>query len=50
MCADPPTYLPSNAVVTGAGACAPAGIANAKMAAVKSALASPDMLPPFAMF
>ena len=33
------------AVETGDGACAPAGIASAKTATVKSALVRPDMLP-----
>src|SRR3974377_1280192 len=34
-CADTPTYLPSNAVDGGPGACAATGVANARPAIVK---------------
>jgi hypothetical protein len=36
--------------LAGAGACAAAGMAKAKIAAVKTALVWPDILPPFLMF
>src|SRR4029077_5120883 len=40
-----PVYVPSNAVVVGAGACAATGIAEAHATIVKSVLVRPDMLP-----
>ena len=39
-----PTYLPSKAVVVGAGACAATGVANVHAVIVKSILARPNML------
>src|SRR5215472_17206324 len=46
MWANTPTYLPSNAIVPGAGACAAAGMAKTKIAAAKTALVWPDIGPP----
>jgi hypothetical protein len=41
-----PTYLPSNAVVVGAGACAATDVADMPAAIVKSIIARPNMLLP----